>query len=176
MKSLSNHLAVFLVLICLTGTAWSKGAITRIVIEGGPDLVTVEITDTEILENFTIWSGPGVGDWDMATTVAPPGTPRFIADWTKGIVTKQPSGGAPYLVKMYIAGRKAPSNTYEVLYVLDDDSDVGYVYLPMPLEDDFGQSNMYQIARGVEGNWFMSAGEWDDTVRPLLGRKSSARD
>ena len=168
MKRLPIQVMALLIFTCLTGTAWSKGAITKIVIKGGADSESVEITDSKILKKFTIWSGPGVGGWDMAKTVPPPGTPKFIADWTKGIVSDQPSESTPYLVKMYIEGREAPNNTYEVLYVFNGDTDDGYVYLPSPVHDDFGKSNMYQIARSVESNWFRSTDEWDDTVRPLL--------
>ena len=162
------HVAVLLVFTCIAGTAWSKGAITRILIEGGSLAEPIEIADPEILGKFTIWSGPGVAGWDMATTIPPSGTPRFIADWTAGMVEYQPKTSSPYLIRMFIEGRNAPSNTYEVLYEVDPDNGNAYVYLPMPARDTFGKSNMYQIARGVEGNWFRSTHEWNKVMASVL--------
>ena len=168
MNRLPIHVMVLLLLTCFAGTAWSKGAITRIVIDGGGLPESIQITDPEVLDKFTIWSGPGVGGWDMATTVAPLGTPKFIVDWTKGIVDYRPSTTNPYLIRMFIEGREAPNDTYEVLYEVDPNSGLAYVYLPSPSRDSFGLSNMYQIARGVEGNWFRSTHEWNKVIVSVL--------
>ena len=169
MKRVLNLVLAVLALSLLTESAWSKGPIVKIVIEGGQLTQPLEITDSDSLDKFTIWSGPGVGGWDMATTIPPAGTPKFIADWTKGIATRPTCDSRLYQVRMFIGGREAPRDTYEVLYSVDANSNTGYVYLPNGREDGFGLWNTYQIARGVEGNWFQSTREWDDFVRPLLG-------
>jgi hypothetical protein len=150
---------------------WAKGAITRIVIDAANWPSPVEIVDPKVLDRFSIWSGPGVGGWDMINTVPKPDDAQFIIDWTRGIARDQPESSRRYLVKMYIEGREAPRDTYEVIYQIDDVSSAGYVYLPSRSTDDFGQWNTFQIYRRVEGNWFHPTGEWEGIVRPLVDER-----
>lgn len=160
-----------LMLAVLSTPAWAKGTITKIVIEGQSLQSPIEIVDPEILDKFTIWSGPGVGGWDMINTIPKADDPRFIVDWTQGIVSDHPSGSRRYFVSIHIEGRKPPRNTYEVMYVIDSVDDMGYVYLPSHPKDDFGQWNTFQIYRGVEGNWFRPTKDWEEVVRPLVGKE-----
>lgn len=177
MKRLAIHILLLLLFTCLTGTAWSKGAVTRIVIEAGPGSEQVEITNKEILEKFTIWSGPGVGGWDIVNTIPPPGTPKFIVDWTIPFQEDESTGKEGRanqincLVTFYIEGRKPPKDTYEVLYAIAKGVHRGLVYLPSYPNDDFGKWNTFQIYRGVEGRWFYATKEWDELVRPLMGKE-----
>ena len=130
----------------------------------------MEIADPRILDRFTLWSGPGVGGWDMLTTIPKADDPQFIVDWTQGIVNDPRIESRRYLVRMYIEGRQSPRDTYEVVYVIDHDIAPGYVYLPRPSEK-LGRWNTFQIHRGVEGNWFKATKEWEELVRPLLDRE-----
>jgi len=173
MKQLLILALAFLGASFLADTAWPKGAITKIVIDSERMSQPVVITDREILDQFTIWSGPGVGGWDMVNTIPPPGTPKFIIDWTIPFpkVTLKERDPHRYLVRMYIEGRKAPRNTYEVLYEVYNKAPRGYVYLPSYPNDGFGQWNTFQISRGVEGSWFYATKEWDEVVRPLMGKE-----
>ena len=160
-----------LALSCAAQTAWSKGAITKIVIDGEDLSAPIEITNPKILDRFTIWSGPGVGGWDMINTIPKPDDSKFIIDWPHGVISDQPEGSRRYMVSMSIAGREAPRDKYEVLYQIDSATSIGYVYLPSQLIDDFGQWNTFQIYRGVEGNWFRSTKEWDEVARPLVEKE-----
>jgi hypothetical protein len=153
-----------------TSLAWGKGAITKIVVESEALRVSVEIVDPAILEMFTIWSGPGVGGWDMLKTLPKPEDAKFIVDWTQGIVSGPPSASSRYSVRMYIEGRQSPQDTYEVEYVTGPADNPGYVYLP-GYRDNFGRWNAFQISRGVEGNWFKATTEWEEVVQPLISRE-----
>ena len=159
--------SLFFVLAFAYTLAWGKGSITKIIVES-PSLPTrIEIVDPEVLGRFTIWSGPGVGGWDMLKTVPKADDAKFIVDWTQGIVSAQRSNSSRYLVRMYVEGRQSPRDTYEVEYVIDPADGAGYVYLPGQREE-FGRWNSYQISRGVEGNWFKATRDWEEVVRPLI--------
>ena len=177
-----NRLPVFalgllLVGIFLSDTAWSKGAITKIVIKSDRMSKPLEITDREILNRFTIWVGPGVGGWDTRNSMATSVTPNFIVDWASPLPddprTAKERRADPhvYLVTFFIDGREAPRNTYQVLYEVDNSVPRGYVYIPAHPTDDFGQWNTFQISRGVEGRWFYSTKEWDRVARPLMDKE-----
>lgn len=157
--------------LMLAETTWAKGAIIKIVIEGDDLSKSIEIVDPQILEKFTIWSGPGVGGWDLATYIPKPDVPNFIIDWSKGIIAEQPGGVKRYIIRLYIEGRKPPRDTYEVMYTFQNTADNGYVYLPSPASDDFGQWNRFQINRRVEGNWFQATQEWDELAQPLINAR-----
>ncbi len=100
----------------------------------------------------------------MINTIPKRDDPKFIIDWTRGVVIDKPEGSRHYLVSMTIAGRESPRDKYEVIYTIDSAASDGYVYLPSYADDDFGKWNMFQIARGVEGNWFRSTEEWDEVA------------
>jgi len=155
-------------LISMAGTAWSKGAIIKIVIDGSDLPTPIELTDPQILERFTIWSGPGVRGWDMINTMPNAGDATFIIDWPKGLIKDRPDGLRRYDVSMHIADREAPRNRYEVIYEIDSTTDKGYIYLPRSNEN-LGRWNTFLIYRKVEGNWFHSSKDWEEVVRPLVG-------
>ena len=176
MRSLSIFVLTALTTGFLADTAWSKGAISRIVIDGDRMPEAIEIVDPDALREFTIWSGPGVGGWESDGS-APTASPGFIADWASRLPQDERSGDDRlsdphvYRVTFYLEGREPPRNTYEVLYEVDDDVPRGYVYLPSYPDDDFGQWNTFQIYRGVEGNWFYATQAWDELVRPLISKE-----
>ena len=125
----------------------------------------IEITQPEVLDRFAIWSGPGVGGWDMAKTIPASDDAAFIVDWTKGVLTGAPDA-VTYKVTMHVDRYEPPCNKYEVLYRVDD-ADTGYVYLPR-WDEEFGRCNMSLIARDVEGNWFRSSKAWDEVAERFL--------
>jgi hypothetical protein len=142
---------------------WSKGVVTKIVIERvGTDTV-VEITERDALSRFTVWSGPGVGGWDMAKTVPQPDDAAFIVDWTEGALSGGPHSHPTYKVTLYVDQYDPPCNKYEVLYAVDE-AGAGYVYLPR-WDEEIGRCNMSLIARDVEGNWFRSSKAWDEVAK-----------
>ena len=161
------------VLMLAAQTVWAKGAIVKIVIDGDNLPSPIEIVDPEVLDRFTIWSGPGVGGWDMLNTHPKPDDAKFIVDWTQGTLQAPPGGSRHYLVKMYVEGREAPRDTYEVMYYVDGVGGENSVYIPSYARDGFGQWNTLQVYRGVEGNWFRATRDWDEVARPLL-RESAA--
>jgi hypothetical protein len=170
MKYLSVAMAAIAGLAA-SAACWAKGDIKKITIERvGIDAV-VEITEPEVLDLFTIWSGPGVGGWDMAKTVPKPDDAAFIVDWTKGIVSDAPSPALTYKVTLYVDGYSPPCNKYEVLYKVDVTAP-GYVYLPrvyLPRwNEEFGRCNSSLISRDVEGNWFRSSKTWDEVAERFL--------
>ena len=167
MKSSRVAAIACLGLICATGTAWPKGAIIRIVIDGVDLQAPIELTDPGLLEGFTIWSGPGVHGWDMLQTSPKPDDATFIVDWQQGVFEDPPEGMQDYEVRIHIADRQAPQNTYEVIYRIDSKTDNGYVYLPRSREG-FGRWNTFLIYREVEGEWFHASRDWEEVIRPLL--------
>lgn len=145
--------------------SWSKGDITKITLERVDTDAVIEITQPEVLDRFAIWSGPGVGGWDMAKTVPQPDDAAFIVDWTKGVLAGAPDA-VTYKVTMYVDRYEPPCNRYEVLYRVDE-ADTGYIYLPR-WDEEFGRCNMSLIARDVEGNWFRSSKAWDEAAERFL--------
>src|SRR5688572_4075877 len=147
-------------------TSWSKGDIAKITIERvGGGTAAIEITQHEILDRFAIWSGPGVGGWNMATTVPKPDDAAFIVDWTEGVLTGAPDTPT-YKVAMYVEGRVPPCDRYEVLYRVDE-AGTGYVYVPRS-GGGIGRCNTRLIFRDVEGNWFRASKAWDEVAERFL--------
>jgi hypothetical protein len=146
--------------------SWSKGDITKIAIERvGGGTSAIEITQPEVLDRFAIWSGPGVGGWDMVKTVPQAGDAAFIVDWTQGTLAGAPDTPT-YKVAMYVEGREPPCDKYAVLYRVDE-AGAGYVYLPR-WDEELGSCNMSLIARDVEGNWFRASKTWDEVAERFL--------
>ena len=59
-RTITNVL-VSLVILIIPATAWSKGATVKIEIEGNNLASPIEITDPNMVGQFNIWNGPGVG-------------------------------------------------------------------------------------------------------------------
>ena len=173
MKRLTVIVIVFLFLNCLAETAWSKGAIIKFVVEGVSLSSPIEITDPKVLHKFTIWSGPRVAGWELLHAIPPAAIQKFIIDWSieHPDYTDRGPKRDQYFVRIHIADREPPQDTYEVLYLVASGVPRGYVYLPSYPMDEFGQWNTFQIHRGVEGSWFYSTKEWDNVIRPLLGKE-----
>jgi hypothetical protein len=81
----------------------AKGRTLRIVIEGVNLSGPIEITDPKILNDFNVWTGPGIQVTNQTTN--PDG---FIIRWHRG-VTAEPLKKLPrYQVSFYTADRKGP--------------------------------------------------------------------
>ncbi len=68
-----KDVVVSLLILTITVTAWSKGEIIKIEIEGNNLSSPIEITDPDIVRQFSIWTGPGVstrGSDDAQDTLA----------------------------------------------------------------------------------------------------------
>ena len=63
--------AAFCLLVVLSATAvvFAKGATTKITITGAGLQGPVEISDPQILKNFTVWSGPFIVDWAFGAVI-----------------------------------------------------------------------------------------------------------
>ena len=68
-----KDVVVSLLILTIPVTAWSKGEIIKIEIEGNNLSSPIEITDPDIVRQFSIWTGPGVstrGSDDAQDTLA----------------------------------------------------------------------------------------------------------
>ncbi|HZF31138.1 MAG TPA: hypothetical protein VE907_18635 [Gammaproteobacteria bacterium] len=166
MKYWAVAAVVALASFLMPAPSWSKGPISKITVQPLGIGRTVEISDKETLGNFAIWSGPGVGGWDMVTTIPRPGEAAFIIDWTRGQLRDGPNALTRYQVVMQVEEYAPPCNKYEVIYGVSEAGE-GYVYLPN-WDETPGRCNSSLIYRGVEGNWFHSSPKWDQIVMPLL--------
>jgi hypothetical protein len=60
------------VLLTLVTSPIAKGATTRITIRGSNSGGSIDITDTTILREFNVWSGPGTSSGGVEGTDTPP--------------------------------------------------------------------------------------------------------
>ncbi len=163
---------VFISLLAISATVWSKGLTIRIAIAGDDLSAPIEITDQDILNQFSIWNGPGV------STSGPDGVPhppayldpkrsvgRFI-DWPKGMAAERPSGLQRLEVTFYIGIPREPNTArkYVFAYEVDSADSRGYIYLPR------WKNNL--ISHGVEGHWFYASERWDELVMPIVAQLS----
>jgi hypothetical protein len=154
-------------------TIAAKGATTLIELRSPALAAPIRTTDARVQE-FEVWSGPGVNN------VAVSDAEGFIANWKAGAVAA-PRDLQRYDVLFYTASCPAqdpgcgdPLLSYVVTYGLDPKTKQGYVYFPSEAETLFA-INGPSIYRGrdVEGRWFRTTTTWDAFVAPLIA--SAAR-
>ena len=163
--------AVLLLLLSLPASAVisAKGTTVRIAINGGELLTPIEISRPDVVEQFSIWSGPGTrmglrdpatGQWRIIE-----GTEGFIVDWRAGEIARVPDGLEQYEVSFFVRYPRSPAEqlAYVVVYANDPASNEGYVFLP-GRDDKRFQLNARAILRGVEGKWFRASPEWQAVV------------
>ncbi len=163
--------AAFSLLIVFSATilVFAKGTTTKIMITGAEVQRPIEISDSEILKNFNVWSGPGT----FANGVE--GTEGFIVDWASGVVTERPSGLRTFELSFYVRYANRPFDeqtdqlAYIVSYALDTATGQGYVYLPGKADDAY-RLNTKAIYRGREGNWFRATSAWQSAFRNIVHR------
>ena len=153
----------------------AKGATVRVVVTGGALHEPIDIADPGALRPFGVWAGPGV------TISGQPQRDGFIVNWWHGAVTEPSSHLPRHEVQFYAArGDESPALAYVVTYVYDPPTDRGYVYLPGRGEPHAAMNMRNMYRGGMEGQWFLSTGAWDDLIMPLLlarlGRDDSFRD
>ena len=150
--------------------ASAKSGIIRIEISGGSLDSPLEITDPQIVRQFSIWVGPGVRINDQPAHLDPNNTRGMFIDWPKGMAATHPTGLERYDITFHLDFSAAPNavqRTYLVRYEFDPSTAGGYIYLPGPSDEGFGM-NVYSIIHGAEGSWFYSTPAWEKLVRPLV--------
>jgi hypothetical protein len=134
----------------------AKGHTDKIIIEGAGIPAPVEITDSKILANFNVWTGPGTSSNEKE---------GFIIQWSQGAA--EPPPGLPRYQVSFYTDESGDRLSYVVFYSYDPSAKLGYVYLPGPGEK-WSQLNMGSIYHGVEGHWFHAWQKWDATVVPSI--------
>lgn len=134
----------------------AKGKTVKITIKGADLKTPIEISDSRILANFQVWTGPGTSTADR---------PSLIIDWSQGPVTKPPESLRRYQVSF----RTDPNEqiVYVVYYAFSPKAEQGYVYLPGE-SDEWAGLNVRSIWRGVEGKWFRAWSAWERVARPII--------
>jgi hypothetical protein len=160
------------VVLGLSTVLSAKGETARITISGANLANPVEITDSNIVRQFQVWSGPGTRSCIGGRSNCVEGTEGFIVDWLAGAVAERPSGLQQYQVSFYVtdaqAGRTGSEHlAYVVSYGFDPASSEGYVYLP-GTGDQWYALNSSSIYRGREGHWFRATAAWQKVVVPLI--------
>lgn len=163
---------VGLFLFVVSTTCWSKGQTIRIEIDGDGLTAPIVITDPDILRQFSIWNGPGVG------TRGPDGVPnppayldpnkpagRFI-DWPRDRASNKPSGLQRLEVNFFIGIPTQPNGArpHVVAYEPDPSESRGFIYLPR------WRNN--HISHGVEGNWFHASDRWNKLIAPIIAQQT----
>jgi hypothetical protein len=131
----------------------AKGRTVKITISGAGLKTPIEISDPEILTNFTVWTrttGHGL-----------------IIDWSQGPVRETPNTVRAYQVAFYAGVSPNERIVYVVYYVFNPGAGQGFVYLPGESDEWYGL-NVHSIWRGVEGKWFPAWGAWERVARPLI--------
>jgi len=156
-------------------TPSAKGATTKITISG-PNLPTpITITEPSILNEFQVWTGPGV----VAGGV--PETQGFIIDWSSGTVAERPRDIDLYQVSFYSSHeRRIPDGgvqtfpetiVYIVLYGRSPANGRGYIYVPTGKDDQAYAVNTSSICRGgLERHWFHATDAWDSVAQRLIAQ------
>jgi len=153
-----------LVFFSVPATLWAKGPTTKIIIKGADLAQPIEIKDSNTLHSLRIWGGPGF------TINGVPDTQTSLAIWSRGSVAEPSKELTEYEIAIYAKHYDEPEEriVYVVSYRYDSGSKQGYIYIPRT------QLNMSTVTRGVEGNWFYAAPDFDKVLAPLIekGRKS----
>ena len=174
-----RRVVVLAVLICLLGVPQHAGAKcpnARLEFVGGALSETLIVDDQDFAGRFNIWIGPGVQVNDEPVHLDPSRTTGAFIDWSSGPMDEPPDEGFSFAVKFFciseILGWKRI--VYEVDYLIDDDSDSGYIFLPGEGDPRY-RFNTSSIAHGVEGRWFRSSPEWERLIRPMLAQAIAAK-
>ena len=158
--------AAFSLLIIVSATilVFAKGTTTKVTITSAELQSPIEISDSEVLKNFNVWSGPGTFSNNVE------GTEGFIIDWASGVVTERPSGLRRFELSFYVRyanrpfGEQMDQLAYIVSYAVDPATGQGYVYLPGKADDPY-RLNTKAIYRGREGNWFRPTAAWQSAFK-----------
>jgi hypothetical protein len=153
---MKNRIAVLLsalLVLSVPTPLLAKGRTVKITISGAGLKTPLEISDPEILTNFTVW-----------TRTAGHG---LIIDWSQGAVREASNTARKYQVAFYAGASPNERIVYVVYYVFDPGTSQGYVYLPGESDEWYGL-NVHSIWRGEEGKWFPAWRAWERVARPLI--------
>jgi hypothetical protein len=159
-------------LLTVPTLAWSKGQTIKIVIAGDNLTAPIEITDPEVLSQFSIWNGPGVGKRDplekpdLSAYVEPEGSVGRFIDWPNGYVTERPRQLQRLEVTFFVGVPREPGNTRKFIfaYEIDWKNERGFIFLPMWKND--------LIWHGVELNWLYAHSRWNEAIMPIVAQHS----
>lgn len=170
-----TNVALITCLAILTAptTGWSKGRITKIVIEGDGLSAPIEITSPEIVDQFSIWSGPGVvtrgpdGVQQWSKYSDPRILARWFIDWNMGLATERPSRLQRLEVTFHIGVPTEPNTTrrFVFAYEIGASNHSGYIYLPRWKND--------LISYRVGGNWLHATARWNEIMMPIVAKHST---
>jgi hypothetical protein len=172
MRQLRIAIVLCISLLTVPSLAWSKGETIKIVIEGDDLLVPIEITDPEVVGQFSIWNGPGVGvrdplgEPDPSAYVEPEGSVGRFIDWPKGFANTHPRHLQRLEVTFFVGVPRETGNTRKFVfaYEIDWNNEDGYIFLPMWKND--------LIWHGVELNWLHAHKRWNETIMPIVAQQS----
>jgi hypothetical protein len=142
----------------------AKGKTVKITITGADLKAPIEISDSKILTDFQVWTGPGTSSSSPGFNANAPG---FIIDWSQGAVAAIPQTLRRYQVSFYTDVQPNGQPAYVVFYAFMPGTEQGYVYLPGK-SDEWWTLNVRTIFRGVEGKWFHAWSAWERVARPLI--------
>ena len=171
MSRLRIAIVLCISLLTFPSLAWSKGQTIKIVIEGDNLIAPIEITDPEVVGQFSIWNGPGVGmrdpleEPDLSVYVEPEGAVGHFIDWPKGFANSHPRHLQRLQVTFFVGVPRQPgkSRKFVFAYEIDWDNEDGYIFLPMWKND--------LIWYGVELNWLHAHKRWNETIMPIVAQE-----
>lgn len=166
MNTVTSALSV-IALSIISVCAFAKSETVKLEIAGPSAVKPLVITDSAILNLFSIWTGPGVSIDSRRPVGDQPGA--FI-DWSRGTAAR-PEMAQSYTVTFHQGGRANMDErhrTYVVTYAFDPKSAQGYIYLPGPIDGEVYARNTFSIVHDVEGNWFHASSAWERSVAPLI--------
>jgi hypothetical protein len=150
------------------GLLWAKAPVGAVTISGGGLPKLIEITESDAIKSFNIWSGPG--NFKIENGVRTPIVRDGSILWSHGIVSDPPKGPPEYEISFN--GSSPEQRLYVLLYRYDPSAHFGYVYLPGKGEEWY-VVNVHTIYRGVEGHWFRTSRAFDELVQPLIEKAKS---
>jgi hypothetical protein len=163
MREIFAALAVIPALLMVPAQLTAKGDTVRITIKGGDLAGPIEITDSDVVRRFHVWTGPGTGSSEA---------PGLIVDWPRGVA--EPPKNLPVYEIAFLPTRRNPG-TYVVLYLIDPSTNEGFVYLPGKTDAGYAD-NVWLIAHGVEGNWFHAWSAWEKLAHPLIDKTRTSKE
>jgi len=145
-------------------TAAGEGTHGQITISGAGLKNTIEISDAQILANFSVWAGP------EHTYLRP--TRDFIIDWSQGPVRETPSTLRKYQVAFYAGSPQMSKIVYVVYYAFNRGS--APVMCICPVNPVICSSEMcVQFSAELKVTGF-ARGRLEGVARPLIEKAASS--
>jgi hypothetical protein len=146
MRTVVGTLAAF-VLLSVGGVAAPIKSTTKITISSASAATPIEITDADVLAISSVYGGQFIGEPASEPDAAlPRRTITFDIQTLDGIKVA----------------------AYVVHYVLDENTGLGYVYLPGRGEPSHPRNVSTILRVGQDGKWFAAAAEWNTAISQHL--------